>query len=87
MLTTPVTSARRQDLFARVLASAVAMDARYSTDADYSSLFKLAKLPFGSVRLEGQSLRSYPLLYWGDPASARFATFGLIPSADEFRKS
>jgi len=87
MSTTPVTSARRQDLLARVLASAVAMDARYSKDADYSALFRLPYLPFGSVRLEGQSLKSYPLLYWGDPVCARFATFGLIPSADEFRKS
>ena len=65
------------------------MDAQYSTDADYAALFKMTAggRAVNSVELEGHHIKSYPLLYWGDPTTARFATFGVIPSADEFRAS
>lgn len=42
-----------------------------ATNAQYTALF-------------GPNLSIHALPYWGDPISARFATFGVNPSADEF---
>ena len=53
-----------------VLAQVVAATA--ATNAVYSSLF-------------WPNVITFPVLYFGDPTTARFATFGVNPSADEFR--
>jgi hypothetical protein len=45
-----------------------------ATDALYLSLFR-------------PNIDTHPLLYWGNPATARFATFGVNPSAAEFTKN
>ena len=42
-----------------------------ATNSQYSVLFRPA-------------IVTHPILYFGNPTSARFATFGVNPSADEF---
>lgn len=45
-----------------------------TTNTQYASLFK-------------PIVQTHPILYWSDPLTARFATFGVNPSATEFTPS